>query len=513
MISEIRYYLNLFWRRLPLFLLIFVLIAASGLFVAMTLPPVYRAQMRLIVEGAQIPGDLAQSTVQVSAAEQLQLFETRLLTRDNLLDVANRLTVLRDQNLMNPDEIVQAMRAATLVQSSTGRNQATVMTLSFDSPNPAMTARVLDEYLTFLLAEDAEYRAQRAGQTQQFFQQEVDRLSGELSQQSAKILDFKSKNADALPEGLDYRRQLLLDLQDRIALIDRELAGLREQKDRLSQVFEATGRVGAGSGAQLSPEEQRLVQLKAQLADLEAVYAPTSPKVVTLRNRITQLEANLAAAQGQSSAASTDPTKAMFDLQMSEIDGKIDQLTAERARQQAQADATQAQLAATPANAIALSALERDYENIQRQYNTAVDRLSKASTGERIETLARGQRISVVEQPSVPDDPVKPDRKKIAALGIVAGLFVASAVVLVLDFLSGTIKRSADMVRGLDITPMVTIPYMRTQGEILRQRLARLSLSFAIGIAIPLGLFLIHTYYMPFDQIAQKLAARIGIYI
>jgi len=513
MISEIRYYLSLFWRRLPLFLMIFVLIAVSGLFVAMTLPPVYRSQMRLVVEGAQIPDDLAQSTVQVSASEQLQLFETRLLTRDNLLDVANRLTVLRDQGLMNPDEIVQAMRASTRVTSSTGRNKATIMTISFDSPKPAMTAKVLDEYLTFLLAEDAEYRAQRAGQTQQFFQQEVDRLAGEMSKQSAKILEFKGNNAEALPDGLDYRRQLLLDLQDRTAQIDRDISGLNEQKTRLQQVYEATGRVGSASGTPLSPEEQRLMQLKAELSDLEAVYAPTSPKVVTLRNRITQLEANMATAQGQGREAVTDPTKAIFDLQMSEIDTKIAQLTEERARVQTQAETTQTQIAATPANALALDALQRDYDNLQSQYNTAVDRLSKASTGERIETLSRGQRISVVEQPSVPDDPVKPDRKKIAALGIAAGLFVASAVVLVLDFLSGTIKRSADMVRGLDITPMVTIPYMRTQGEIMRQRFARLGLSFAIGIAIPLGLFLIHTYYMPFDQIAQKLAARIGIYI
>lgn len=513
MISEIRYYLSLFWRRLPLFLLVFVLISASGLILSMTLPPVYRSQMRLIVESAQIPDELAQSTVQVSATEQLQLFETRLLTRDNLLDVANRLSVLRDQPLMNPDQIVEAMRAATDVKSSAGRGKATVMTIGFESPNAPMTAKVLDEFLTFLLSEDAEYRAQRAGQTQQFFQQEVDRLAGEMNKQSAKLLEFKGKNADALPEGLGYHRDLLLDLQTRLTQADRDIASLNEQKDRLTQVYEATGRVGAATGQQLSPEEQRLVALKAQLADLEAVYAPSSPKVTTLRNRINQLEANLAAAQGQGSAASVDPTKAMFDLQISDLDTKIEQVTQHRSVLQAQADQTQAQINATPANAIALESLQRDYENLQRQYNIAVDRLSKASTGERIETLSRGQRISVVEQPAVPADPIKPNRKKIAAAGILAGLAIAAGIVLVLDFLSGTIKRSADLVRGLEITPMVTIPYMRSRSEILHQRLTRLGLSFAIGIAIPVALYLIHAYYMPFDQIAQKLAARIGIYI
>ena len=511
--TEIRYYLGLFWRRLPLFLLIFLLVATSGAFTAMTLPPVYRAQMQLIVESAQIPDELAQSTVQISASEQLQLFQTRLLTRDNMLDVANRLKVLPAQDTMNPDQIVQAMRAATEVTSSSGKNKATVMTLNFDSANASMTARVLDEYLTFLLAQDAQYRSQRAGQTQDFFQQEVDRLAGELSKQSAKIIDFKRANAEALPEGLEFRRNLLLSLQEQISQLDSDRNDLQEHKKDLEQIYQATGQVGTLSDGKMSPEEQRLAQLKAQLADLESVYSADSPKVATLRNRIKQLETNLAAARGQNGATTTDPGQAVFELQMREIDQKLAQIDQELAHLKQQADATQTQIAATPANAITLEAMERDYENIQRQYNVATDRLSKASTGERIETLARGQRISVLEQPVVPSEPVKPNRKKIAALGVLAGLALAAVVVLALDFLSGTIKRSADMVRGLDMTPMVTIPYIRSPGELRRERLLRLGLSFLIGVAIPVILWMIHSYYMPFDQIAQKLAARIGIYI
>ena len=511
--TEIRFYLGLFWRRLPLFLLIFVLIATSAALTALTLPPVYRAQMRLIVETSQIPGELAQSTVQISAAEQLELFETRLLTRDNMLDVANRLKVLPEQSEMNPDRIVVAMRASTEVASSAGKDKATVMAVSFENANAAMTAKVLDEYLTFLLSEDAQYRAQRAGQTQEFFQQEVDRLSGELQKQSAKIIEFKRINANALPEGLTYRRDLLLNLQDQLARIDTGRSDLEGQKKTIEQIFEATGRIGTTQGAQLSPEEQLLNQLKTQLADLEAVYSAESPKVVTLRNRIAQLEANLLAARGQGNAAPKDPAQAIFESQIAEINGKLAQFDAERGRVQKQIEETEALIAATPANAITLEAMQRDYDNIQRQYDVATDRLSKASTGERIETLARGQRISVLEQPVVPSEPFKPNRKQLIALGILAGLVAAAGVVLVLDMLSGTIKRSADMVSGLGITPMVTVPYMRTAGELRRERVVRLGLSFLIGVAVPLALWGIHTYYMPFDEIAQKLAARIGIYI
>ena len=77
-------------RRSP-----FVPITVASIFVAVSLPAIYSAQMKLVVESSQIPGNLAQSTVDTPAREQLQLFETRLMTRDNLLSIANQLRPLR----------------------------------------------------------------------------------------------------------------------------------------------------------------------------------------------------------------------------------------------------------------------------------------------------------------------------------------------------------------------------------------------------------------------------------
>ncbi|MEE3070373.1 MAG: lipopolysaccharide biosynthesis protein, partial [Pseudomonadota bacterium] len=158
------------------FLVVFVAISGLAITVAMTLPPSYVSQVRLIVESAQIPGDLAESTVQISAEEQLQIFETRLLTRANMLDISRRLQVLEDSGSMSPDEIVDAMRARTDISTSAGRNQATLMTMSFEASEAVTAAAVLNEYLSLILREDAEYRSNRAGQTQEFFAQEVARL-------------------------------------------------------------------------------------------------------------------------------------------------------------------------------------------------------------------------------------------------------------------------------------------------------------------------------------------------
>lgn len=510
MMAEIRFYLALFWRRFPLFVFVFMFFAMSGIFAAFTLPPVYRSQARLLVEDAQISEDLAASTVQTAAREQLQRFEAQLLTRANLLDIANRLQVFDAQRQMNPDQIVAAMRAATSVRSSSGRDQATLMTLAFESKRPTMAAIVLDEYLTFIQSEDAEYRTDRAGQTQSFFQQEVERLGEALSEQSARILDFKNANAEALPEGQNFRQNLQLDLQESLSRIDREVSDLREQQTRLQQVFESTGRVSDTTA--MSPEERRLQDLRNQLFELEAIYASTSPRVLSLKNRIAQLEASLVGATTEGGTVS-DPTQAMFDLQASEIETRIAQMDTERQRIVDQLTEVQGALARTPGNAITLAGLERDYENIQEQYNAAVARLSTASTGERIETLSQGQRITVVEQPSVASEPFKPNRKLVAAMGFAGGIGAGAALIILLELLSGTVKRSADLVNGLGITPLATVPYMRTRREILRRRALRISVSLAILFVVPTIMWAIHTYYMPFDVFARKVAAKIGLYI
>jgi polysaccharide chain length determinant protein (PEP-CTERM system associated) len=510
MMAEIRFYLALFWRRFPLFVFVFTLFAMIGVFAAFTLPPVYRSQARLLVEDAQISENLATSTVQSGAREKLQRFEAQLLTRSNLLDIANRLQVFENQRQMNPDQIVAAMRAATTIRSQSGRDQATLMTLSFESKRPTMAAIVLDEYLTFIQSEDAEYRTGRAGQTQSFFQQEVDRLGEALSAQSARILDFKNANADALPEGLDFRQNLQLDLQDTLSRIDREAASLKEQQQRLQQVYDSTGRISDTSA--MTVEERRLQELRNQLTELEAIYSSTSPRVISLKNRIAQLEAALVGANGTGTEES-DPTRTMFDLQMSEITTRITQLEEERQRTADQLVSVQDAIARTPGNAIALAGLERDYENLQGQYNAAVERLSTASTGERIETLSQGQRVTIVEHPGVPSEPFKPNRKLVAAMGFAGGLGAGAALIVVLELLSGTVKRSADLVNGLGLTPLATVPYMRTRREILRRRMIRIGISLAILLVVPTIMWAIHTYYMPFDMFARKVAAKIGLYI
>ena len=245
--ATLKYYSSVFLRRLPWFLIPAVAISAVSVIVAMTLPPTYTSRARFVVESPQIPDALAPPSSTGPSAERLQIIQQQLLSRPNLLEVARRHDAVVGMANMSADQIFDAMMNQTKFNITGGgrTGQPVQATLTFDAARAQISAAVVGDFVDLIQREDVEGRTGRAGQTLDFFQQEVDRLSGELSAQSDRILQFKRQNADALPEGQEFRLSQQIALQNREAQLDRDITLLGEQRGRMIQIYEATGRVQA----------------------------------------------------------------------------------------------------------------------------------------------------------------------------------------------------------------------------------------------------------------------------
>lgn len=516
--SNLKYYFSIFLRRLHYFLIVFVLLSAASVIAAFTLPPAYESQTRLLLEGPQIPSELASSTVMVGLAEQLEIIEQRLMTRANMLDVARSQNVLEDIRELTADEIVEAMRARTVVQKGVGRDPTPIMNISFEARSPQIAASVLNEYLTLIQRQNAEFRTSRAGNTLEFFQQEVERLGQDLDAQSARILEFKTKNSGALPESLEYRLDQQSTLQEQVRQIDRDITSLRNQRDRLIQIFEATGQLaGQENAAQLSPDERRLQDMQIQLDEALSIYSNESPQVKMLQAQITQLEERIATrgttATQDSSAGSQAPSRGSvtLGLQLSEIDTRIAMLQEQRADTQERLKRISETLEETPANTVTLDELTRTYANIEQQYNMAVDRLAQASTGQRIESLSRGQRISIIEPPAVPTEPTKPNRLLIAGGGTMFGVLAGIGLIFLIEILNQTVRRPEDIVNRIGVRPLATIPYMSSRSEVFWKRLIKLSIYLLIIVGLPAAVYAVHIYYLPLDLLADRAMNKLGV--
>lgn len=508
---DIKYYISVFFRRFPIFFIVTALFSAIAISAAFLLPTTYEAQARLLVESPQIPDDMAASTVQTNAPEQLEIFEQRLMTRANLLDIANKRRVFDHQDTMSPDEIVQAMHDKTDIRRASGRERATMMTLTFRATKPRTAAQVTNDFVSIVQQDSVQFRTGQAETTLAFFEQEVDRLGSELKERSKKILEFKNAHSDALPEALEYRMSRQSLLQERLSQLQREQTLLSDQRNRLIQVFKATGGMQLDDKT-LTPEQRQLQDLREKLAQALVVYSPENPKVKLLKAQLAQLEATITGpVPGIDPASGDNPNTTMLDLQLAEIDSRISFIAEQITVTTNELDELLAAINATPANAIALEGLERDYSNVQLQYNNAVERLSQAATGERIELLSKGQRISVIEQAAVPDEPVAPNRPLIAGGGVLFAILAGIGSVILMEMLNHSVRRSVDLTKSLGITPLANIPYMRTVREAAVRRLVIATATVVVLVSVPGILFYIHTAYLPLDLIIARIGNSIGL--
>jgi uncharacterized protein involved in exopolysaccharide biosynthesis len=518
---EVRFYLSLFLRRLPYFLLFVVIGTVVGLTLAKFLPPVYLAEARLVVESEQIPDELAASTVRTEATEQLQIIQQRILTRDRLLEMANRLQIYQpvagvSARRLAPDEIVQDLRERIRIVTTGGAvargpAQATLVSVSFEAPTAALSASVTNEVVTLILQENIAMRTTVAGQTLDFFSQEVERLNQELSRQGADILAFKNANKDALPDSLDFRRTQQAAAQERLLQLDREEALLKDRRTRLVQIYEQTGQVEAGPAETLTPEQSQLATLRDQMAQLLSVLSPENPRVKMLGAQIEALEQVVA---GQLSAAGptpANPSLSIYELQLADIDGQLEFIDVQRGQIMAELDALRVSIEATPGNAITIDTLERNYANTRMQYDLAVANLGRAETGDVIEALAKGQRISIIEQAIAPRQPQSPNRLLIAIGGLAAGIALGLAVILLMEVLNTAIRRPQDLTMKLGITPFATLPLLRTPDQVRRRRLIILAAFAAAILAIPAGLWALDTFYRPLDLLIDQILNRLGL--
>lgn len=513
---DFAFFWKLFWRRLPIMSIFIIGCGVMGVITAYKLPDTYSTSARLLVEAPQL--SLVDSAVQVDAVEQLDIIEQKLLTRANLIDIAQKFEVFPNMRAMEPDRVVARMKADTSVRRTAGRNKATLMTISFKGRDAQIVANVVNEYVTLVLEENTDFRVSRAESTLDFFEDEVERLAQDLDDQSSAIAIFRSDNAEALPQEQTYRLGRQSQLEERIVRLERDIQALESQRADILKIYQTTGQVGIGSRTQRrSPEENQLIRAKAELELARETYSEENRRVTRLKARVERLEAIVAAQanadlglEGEGENEMT-PERAVLETTIAQYDGRLEFLRKDVESTTAELTQVREAITKSAANGIELAALERDFQIIQSRYNSAVNNLNEARMTQRIEATAQGQRISVIENANAPKVPAGPNRPQIMMAGGAAGLMLAFGYFMLLELLNRSVRRPSELISRFDISPIATIPYMESRGRKFARRAGLITATLAVLVGMPALLFYIDQNYLPLEIVVQRGLARLGL--
>jgi uncharacterized protein involved in exopolysaccharide biosynthesis len=202
-----RRYYEVLKKRWLYFIVPAILIATIGALIVIVRPATYISQGKILVESQQIPVELVRPTVTAVAAARIQLIEQRVMTRDNLLAVANKFRVFAERptrvwgfwrsSRLSSTEILDKMRERTKLQPielDLPRNRQTnalAFSVNFEHEQPDMAVKVANELMTLILTEDARTRTSRATETTQFLAREKRRLENELGSVDGQVAEFR----------------------------------------------------------------------------------------------------------------------------------------------------------------------------------------------------------------------------------------------------------------------------------------------------------------------------------
>jgi polysaccharide biosynthesis transport protein len=200
-----------------------------------------------------------------------------------------------------------------------------------------------------------------------------------------------------------------------------------------------------------------------------------------------------------------------FERRIEEIEEEIARQAEIRAESEAEISALQQTIDETTVTSVRLQELERELSYVRSQHDQVARQLARAEMGERIELLARGQRITILEQAIPPRSPDSPNRPQIAMAGVGGGIAAGLGLIALLEFLNRSIRRPVEITKRLGITPIATMPLLRTRRQIMLRRGIILGVLAVVLLGVPLALWGLHTFYLPMDLLIERFLQRTGL--
>lgn len=537
---NIDYVLRMLKRRYPYMIGAFVVVLAVATAIVIWLPPIYRSEARILVESQQIPSEFVRSTVTALADERIQVIKQRITTRNTIVDLARKFELFADRRGdMSITELVDEVRKRIDIslydigtRRSNGSNNAFTIAfiVAFEYHKPAVAAKVANELVTLILNEDVKTRTSRASETTNFLEREADRLQRTLVSVEQQIARYKAENSGALPSQQTFHLAALQRAEQQKLTIERDINAandeIRFQEFELSIRTNNPTFTSGQAGSTLAgepPLQLRLQVLNAQLAEKLVVYSDRHPDVKTLKGQIAAVEQQIADTPIPEPESDQKPEMspdqlARLDIQSRIVAEKINAIKSRREVLIKQQDALTQQISdlqgllnRIPEVENGLAVLERTQEATRKSLTEISDKLSDARLGERLESDQQAERLQVIEQPVTPQDPVKPNRKKLLALGFALALAAAGGAVLGLEALDRSVKGSSDLLSTVNKRPLVVLPYIATRRE-QRMRAMRIA-GFAIILVVLIvaGLAGIHFLFMPLDILIPKVIERLTV--
>ncbi|OGA16294.1 MAG: hypothetical protein A3H32_14720 [Betaproteobacteria bacterium RIFCSPLOWO2_02_FULL_63_19] len=331
---------------------------------------------------------------------------------------------------------VQPVRASQLVK------------VGFDSYNPELAAKIANALADAYIESDLEARYQMTQKASNWLserlgglRQKVESAERALQQyrERERIVDVKGVAQSGASRQLEQLTTALVDARNR----------RNEAENRYNQI-RGIGRTPAASYGSVPAIMNNTLVVQMRTAEADA-----QRKLSELSNRYGREHPRMVQAQGELRAA-RENTRRAIETVVASITRDYEVARANEASIERSLNQSKSEIQNLNRKEFQLGILEREVAANKQLYDMFLGRFKETSiAGDLQSTVAR------VVDPAIPSaTPYKPNKRQTVLIAMVAGLFVAVMLALLLERLDSTVKTSHDVENKLGLPVLATLPIM-----------------------------------------------------
>jgi polysaccharide biosynthesis transport protein len=317
--------------------------------------------------------------------------------------------------------------------------QTRIVELTVDSPSPETAAAFANTLSNEFIDQNIESRWKTTQRTGEWLSRQLDDIRVRLERSEDRL------QAYAREAGLVFTDEKTNVSEERLRQVQEALSAA--QTDRIAK--ESRAEMAKSSPAEALPDilndltlrdyQGKITELTRQLAELRVPYTLEHPKVKGIQVQIAAMQT-------------------AFEKERSNILQRIDNEYDEAVRREklldAEYGAQRAVVTGEGEKAVQYNILKREVESNRQLYDAMLQQLKQST----LASALRASNIRVVDPAKLPKRPYKPDIPVSSSLGLLSGLFVGAALVIMQERANRTIQAPGETPGYLNVPELGIIP-------------------------------------------------------
>lgn len=436
----------------------FIMTMLTGMYFTITLPRIYQSSTLIDFQ----PQQIVPAVNPTGLIDRVQNISQKILSRSNLERIIRefRLYEEAENKTMYMEDKIADLRKRIEVEVITDPSRRTdAFTIAFKGQDPEKVMNVVNTLASHFIEQNLEMTEMEATDTSKFLKTQLEEMKARLEKAEKAIAHFRNTHMGKLPEQLDSNLRIYERLQEQLSERERRLSAAKMHLMSLQDIFSTASGSSAGNGNIAAHPAAELAQLHGQLIEMSSRYTDAHPDIIRLKERIANLEAAAAnEPQGRKAVGPVYRGSLEYQSERREIQREITSLKNDITTAKAQIEFYRKRIESTPKAENQLVSLKRDYQTIQTQYNSLLERQLDAEEKKALVVKNKGEQFRIIDPAQAATKPIEPDVNKLFLMFVAIGLGAGGLIIFIKEYIRISFKNPGEIESELKLQVLGTIP-------------------------------------------------------